>query len=82
MADLQELRHLDLRDNAFTELPEPLTALPRLRHLDLRSNRLVQLPPRVVEMPALEKLDLRWNPCEPPASLLSELERRGCVVLL
>jgi Leucine-rich repeat (LRR) protein len=82
VADLHELRHLDLRENAFAELPEPLTALPRLRHLDLRGNRLVELPHRVLEMPALEKLDLRWNACEPPASLLAELERRGCVVLL
>ncbi|MBB4987552.1 hypothetical protein GGE06_008525 [Streptomyces sp. SFB5A] len=33
-------------------------------------------------MPVLEKLDLRWNTCEPSPPLLTELERRGCVVLL
>ncbi|WP_443045992.1 hypothetical protein [Streptomyces sp. GQFP] len=48
----------------------------------MRSNRLTRLPDWVVEMPALEKLDPRWNPCEPSPSLLNQLERRGCVVLL
>lgn len=48
----------------------------------VRSNRLTRLPDWVVDMPALEKLDVRWNACEPSPSLLTELERRGCVVLL
>lgn len=74
--------HLDLRENALDEVPEPVMCLPRLRQLDLRSNRIVQLPGWVVRMPALEKLDLRWNPCLPSPQLLSELEQRGCVVLL
>nr|WP_275409319.1 leucine-rich repeat domain-containing protein [Streptomyces sp. SID12501] len=82
MVDLRELRHLDLRENALTELPERLVGLPRLRQFDVRSNRLTRLPDWVVEMTALEKLDVRWNACEPSPSLLTELERRGCVVLL
>lgn len=67
---------------AARELPETLAGLPRLRQLDVRSNRLTRLPDWVVDMPALEKLDVRWNACEPSPSLLTELERRGCVVLL
>ena len=35
-----------------------------------------------VELPALEKLDLRWNDCPRDSPLTTELERRGCVVLL
>jgi Leucine-rich repeat (LRR) protein len=81
MADLSELRHLDLRENALAELPETLVGLPRLRQLDVRSNRLTRLPDWVVDMPALEKLDVRWNTCEPSRSMLTELERLGCVVL-
>ncbi|WP_443072487.1 hypothetical protein [Streptomyces sp. NBC_01485] len=48
----------------------------------MRSNRLTWLPDWIVDMPSLEKLDLRWNVCEPSLSLRTELERRGCVVLL
>jgi hypothetical protein len=33
---LQELRHLDLRGNPLTALPESLFDLPRLGKLDLR----------------------------------------------
>ncbi len=82
MTDLGELRHLDLRENALTELPETLADLPRLRQIDLRSNRIAQLPDWVARMPALEKLDLRWNTCMPSHHVLTELEERGCVVLL
>ncbi|ANS67084.1 protein lap4 (protein scribble) (protein smell-impaired) [Streptomyces lincolnensis] len=81
-ADLHELRHLDLRENALAELPPPLARLPRLRHLDVRGNRLTRLPEWLLDLPALEKLDLRWNPCARATPLLTELERRGCVVLL
>ncbi|GAA0522474.1 hypothetical protein GCM10010390_25840 [Streptomyces mordarskii] len=79
---LCELRHLDLRENAFTELPGPLADLPRLRQLDLRRNRIVQVPDWVARMPALEKLDLHWNTRTPSQGLLTKLEERGCVVLL
>jgi hypothetical protein len=35
VADLRELRHLDLRENTLAELPEMLAGLPRLRQLDV-----------------------------------------------
>jgi Leucine-rich repeat (LRR) protein len=82
VAGLHELRHLDLRENALTQLPHVLADLPRLRQLDVRSNRLTALPDWVLDMPSLEKLDLRWNECAPSAAQLTELQRRGCVVLL
>ncbi|MFD0374605.1 hypothetical protein [Streptomyces sp. NPDC127112] len=62
-------------------MPESLAGLPYLRQLDLRSNRLGQLPDWLALMSSLEKLDLRWNEIDPSLPLLSELERRGCVVL-
>ncbi|MGW7621611.1 leucine-rich repeat domain-containing protein [Streptomyces antimycoticus] len=82
MNELRELRHLDLRENTFTQVPESLSSLPRLRQLDLRSNRINEVPDWVVQMPALEKLDLRWNTCTIPRRVLAGLENRGCVVLL
>jgi hypothetical protein len=36
IAELQELRHLDLRGNPLTHLPETITTLRRLEKLDLR----------------------------------------------
>ncbi|MEU0838030.1 hypothetical protein ABZ370_00960 [Streptomyces sp. NPDC005962] len=35
-----------------------------------------------VDMPALEKLYLRWNACESSRALLTELGRRGRVILM
>nr|WSY57885.1 hypothetical protein OG999_28425 [Streptomyces sp. NBC_00886] len=71
-----------MRENVFAELPQELADLPRLRQLDVRSNRLTLVPDWVLGMPSLEKLDRRWNECAPSAALLTESERRGCVVLL
>ncbi|WP_405992339.1 hypothetical protein [Streptomyces sp. NBC_00986] len=70
----------------LTELPPEIGHLHRLTtldlgHFDLRSNRLTLLPDWVPAMPSLEELDLRWNDCDPPPALLTELERRGVVVL-
>ena len=79
---LRELRVLDLRDNALTELPRELGELRRLRTLDLRANPLRSLPDDLAGMEGLEKLDLRWTPFFPdlPAPARA-LEARGCVVL-
>lgn len=65
----------------MAELPPSLASLPRLRQIDLRTNRLSHLPGWLTLLPSLEKLDLRWNDIDPSLPLLTELERRGCVVL-
>src|SRR3954470_10393582 len=79
---LQELRVMDLRDNALTALPRELGELQRLRTLDLRANPLRSLPDELAGLDALDKLDLRWTPFFPelPAPARA-LAGRGCVVL-
>jgi Leucine-rich repeat (LRR) protein len=44
LANLSNLRFLDLRANQLTSLTEALAALPRLEKLDLRWNLFSSLP--------------------------------------
>jgi hypothetical protein len=52
--------------------------------LDVGENGLSELDTRVgalTELAAIDKVDLRWNPMAPDGSaVLTELERRGCLV--
>ena len=82
IANLSRLRELHLLNNRLTHLPESMGGLRELRQVDRRGNPLTSLPSSMMALPRLEKLDLRWEACIPPRSLLNELKRRGCVVLL
>ncbi|HEX2623583.1 MAG TPA: leucine-rich repeat domain-containing protein, partial [Phototrophicaceae bacterium] len=44
LASLQNLTHLDLRNNQLLALPAALADLPHLKKLDLRWNKLRVLP--------------------------------------
>lgn len=79
---LHRLIELRAQHNQLTALPDSRGDLGSLRELWLRGDALDSLPSTVADLHELRHLDLRWKPCEPPAQLLTELEQRGCVVLL
>lgn len=61
IGDLQNLRHLDVRNNEQYSLPNSLTNLAKLEHLNASQNLLESLPPRIEKMPALKELILERN---------------------
>jgi Ricin-type beta-trefoil lectin domain/Leucine rich repeat len=61
LADLTELRELDLSRNSLTVLPDWLCALGLLRTLDLSDNRLTTVGPGVSRCRALKTLRLNGN---------------------
>ena len=61
IAQLSNLRELDLSDNQLTTLPEAIAQLSNLRELDLSDNQLTTLPEAIAQLSNLRELDLRNN---------------------
>lgn len=61
IADLSQLRKLDLEGNGICELPECITHLCKLEALFLGRNQLAKLPKGMRSLTAMKELDLRWN---------------------
>ena len=61
LAQCNNLKYLSLRDNDFTEFPEPLLRIPNLTHLDLNLNSISSLPGDISQMDKLRKLSLKGN---------------------
>ena len=61
IAQLSNLRELDLSDNQLTTLPEAIAQLSNLRELDLSDNQLTTLPEAIAQLSNLRELDLSDN---------------------
>eukprot|EP00898_Chlorokybus_atmophyticus_P002499 jgi/Chlat1/324/Chrsp1S03075 len=70
IAGLEQLEHLDLRDNLLTELPDGIGQLEHLRVLNLADNRLTKLPMSMKYLTKLITLNVEGNPLRsPPAEV-------------
>ncbi|KAI8906408.1 hypothetical protein EDD86DRAFT_60596 [Gorgonomyces haynaldii] len=58
---MQQLRHLDLSNNAITYVPQSIGKLRLLRYLDLSLNMIETIPEQVGELIHLQFLDLSCN---------------------
>lgn len=70
---LRALRHLDLRMNKLTRLPEELGYLAALEHLDVANNELCELPTSIGRCKRLSLLDLSANRLRQLPSSLGQL---------
>ena len=61
IADLKELRSLNLKFNKLKEVPKFIKRLPYLESLNLSNNQIKTLPEYISEFSSLEYLDLSWN---------------------
>lgn len=59
---LQQLRSLNLSNNALTGLPAELGQLTQLTYLDVSQNKLTGLPMELGNLTQLEVLDISGNP--------------------
>lgn len=58
---LKELRHLDMSDNYFTEIPSGVSGLTKLRVFIMQRNALLRLPDELFLLKNLEELELSEN---------------------
>lgn len=63
IADMKEIRHIDLRDNKLKEMAAVLD-LPKLTTILLDDNNFEEFPPGLLTCPAVEYLSLRNNASE------------------
>ena len=60
-SSLRELRHVVLSDNAFSEIPTKLFALPWLVTINMRRNQVTALPTSIGQLSSLTLLEIDYN---------------------
>lgn len=69
------LRFLSLRDNLFSQVPDPVLKLAKLTYLDMSLNRIGRLPKGIGSLTGLKTLALKGNLLAEVPPTLGELKR-------